>query len=130
MASPARSTTFRTAPQSRGLYTYLITPVGVIARLSTPGDADELRFKGRLSKKDGWSKEQNILVRSSPERPNLVDDVVQILGRGAASRMVVRFERVAVEQADGVQVMRTYAVVEDILEPARAPLAVQLSLFE
>jgi hypothetical protein len=78
--------------ERRSLYTYTVTPQGVVARISTE-DGDELRFQALISKSDGCSVVQEMLVRANAAHPTLVDDVQTALRRLPRLRMVLEFHR-------------------------------------
>lgn len=116
-------------PASRGLYTYLVCPTGVLASVSHDG-AEELHFQARLSRTDNWTREQSVVVRNTHDRPDLIARVRDALGRARSVRMVVKFERAIREESDKLRHMRTFAVVESLLEPARKQADLrQLDLF-
>lgn len=118
----------REAKATRNLYTYLVAPKGVVLTISEPDE--QLRFSARLSKSDGWSREQDVVVRNTEARPDLVARVREALSRAPSARMVITFERIARDVEGGVPHMRAIAVVENLLDPARAKASPQqLDLF-
>lgn len=74
----------------RNLYTYTVTPQGVVARI-TSSEGEELRFQALISKSTGCSVVQEMLVRANAAHPTLVDDVERALRRLPRLRMVIEF---------------------------------------
>jgi hypothetical protein len=114
--------------ESRNLHTYAIRRTGVAAVVDGPGGR-ELRFSAVISRKDGWSRPQTIVVRPTEARPGLIEAVSDAIRAGTPVRMVVRFERVTNEGDDGVTFMRVNAVVDTLLDGYRAPDPRQMDLF-
>lgn len=113
--------------ESRNLHTYAIRRTGVAAVVDGP-EGRELRFSAVISRKDGWSRPQTIIVRPNANRPGLIEAVSDAIRPGTPVRMVVRFERVTSE-SEGASVMRVNAVVDTLLDGYRAPDPRQMDLF-
>ena len=111
----------------RGLYTYAVRARGVVAIVDGP-EGRELRFPGTISRGDGWSRPQEVVVRPVHSRPDLLDAVADAVRGGREARMTVRFERITGER-DGVAFLRVRAVVDALLDGHRAADPRQMDLF-
>lgn len=125
----ANSNAQNPASKSRGLYTYLIRPVGPVTTVGSEEHPVELVMRAAMVRRDGTERIHHLRVRPTQAQPDIVERVTDLLKRGVAVRMVVRFENVAGSSRDGTPAVRVQAVADTLLEPARAPEGVQLDLF-
>lgn len=117
------------AAKSRGLYTYLVRPVGAVATIGSEEHPVELSLRAEMVRRDGTKRLHQLRVRPTEAQPDIVERVTDLLSRGVPVRMVVRFENVTTKALDGTPGVRVQAVADTLLEPARAPQGVQLDLF-
>lgn len=113
--------------EDRKLYTYTVTPQGVVARIST-ADGDELRFQALISKSAGCSVVHEMVVRSSDSYPDLVNDVEKALRRLPRIRMVVEFSRMTDTSGEHPRI-RNVAYVESIFGARPVQREGQMDLF-
>lgn len=117
------------ATKSRGLYTYLVRPVGAVATIGSEEHPVELSMRAAMVRRDGTERLHQLRVRPTEAQPDIVERVTDLLSRGVPVRMVVRFENVTTQSTDGTPRVRVQAVADTLLEPARAPQGIQLDLF-
>ena len=111
----------------RNLYTYTVTPQGVVARI-TSSEGEELRFQALISKSTGCSVVQEMLVRANAAHPTLVDDVQTALRRLPRLRMVLEFQRVTDMTGEHPRI-RNVAHVESIFGAKPVQKQGQMDLF-
>ena len=114
--------------RSRGLYTYLVSPIGPVQTVGCEEHAEELVMRASLIRQDGSERQHVLRVRPTDHQPDLVDRVRALLSKNVAVRLVVRFEN-AIHISSGRSHVRTEAIAETLLEPSRAPAGVQLNMF-
>jgi hypothetical protein len=111
----------------RKFHTYTVSPRGVLARLSNSGE-QELRFQARISRNDGCSRMQEVVVRNTTDRPTLIDEVETALARAGGVRLVVEFVRGA-DLSGPNPAIRTIALVESIFGSKPIAETRQMDLF-
>lgn len=120
-----------TTKTQQGLYTYLVNPIGPVLRITDADGRDEIHATVTLTRSDGVSRANALVVRATEQRPDLLDRAEAALRKPSPTRMVVAFERLTVDRAGRLSI-RSVAVVETVLDgtPAVAPGATnQLELF-
>lgn len=111
----------------RSLYTYTVAPQGIVARITTP-EGEELRFQALISKNDGCSVVQEMVVRANTAHPTLVEDVQAALRRMPRVRMVLEFIRTADMTGEHPRI-RNVAHVESIFGSKPVQHEGQMDLF-
>ena len=113
LASPSGDPNLR-AP-SEAVYSYLITAISPVVQ-----SGRELRFRGRLAKKNGEFRIHDVVVENMTTCPDLVERVHQALRRGE-TRMLISFARQASGDIENAQLSRLSVIarVENIPEPSK-----------
>lgn len=103
-------------PAARPVYSYVVTPTGLVSRKNFGTNDARITFHGDVAKKSGQSRSHLVIVENSQEQPDLVRLIDDALLLDEPLRVLVSFDRIMTGTGK-VKRLRAVARIEELLPP-------------